>query len=115
MKGEQLKIPVPAAPEAIGRWDREHETAAYRAAMGESALARQQRLAELAKECTCGKQTEADAAAVKDDRRSKRLLGWEHKPGCNSYSRRNPKLARMSDDEQITRYEEARRDEGGES
>jgi len=107
---EQLQIEVAPAPRAIGRWDVDHEIAAYRKTMGDDALDRQKRLAEQAKECTCGEQAKADAEAIKDGKKSKKLLGWEHKPGCNSYARPNPKLVpRISAAEQQARYEEERR------
>jgi hypothetical protein len=102
---EQLQIEVAPAPNAVGRWDVDHEIGAYRRLMGDEALVRQQRLAEQAKECTCGRQAAADALAAREERRPKRLLGWEHKPGCNSYIKQSPKLSpRISMKEQEERY-----------
>jgi hypothetical protein len=107
---EQLRIEVAPAPNAVGRWTLEHELEAYAAAVGRDALTRQQELARAARECTCGRQETADKEARAEGRRPKRLLGWEHKPGCNSFTAQNPKLApRISVKEQAARYEEERR------
>lgn len=105
MNGEQLSIEVTPAPNAIGRWTVDHEIETYRRLMGDETVERQRQLARDSKDCTCGKQEEANVKALAEDMKPKKLLGWEHIPGCNSYSRRQPKLARISQEEQLERYE----------
>lgn len=109
MNGEQLSIDVTPSPNAVGRWTVDHEIESYRKLMGEDTAERQRALAKVAKDCTCGRQETADAKARNENLKPKRLLGWEHVPGCNSYSRRQPKLARISPEEQLDRYEHQQR------
>ena len=107
---EQLQIEVAPAPNAIGRWNLEHELDAYGAALGGEALERQKRLAKEARECTCGKQEAADKKAEEVGERKRTLQGHQHLPGCNSYRREAPKLIRsISGAEQKARYEEQKR------
>lgn len=112
---EQLAIEVPHSPNAIARWDSEREMEAYGKTAGETALRRQRQLAAKVKECTCGRQSAADIVAKTEGRKTKKLYGHQHVPGCNSYARPSKLTVAISDSEMKARYEEQRESNGEES
>lgn len=100
----QTKIEVASAPNAVGRFEAKHEIEAYRDTMGDEATERQRELAVKARDCTCEAQAKADEAAKADGKKPRRLLGHQHRPGCNSYRKLSQSSPRISLDEQAKRF-----------
>lgn len=101
---DQMSIGVPDAPNAIARLSEEDQFRIYAEIMGEDAAERQRKLAEELNRCTCGAEQQEKHKARQEDRKVRRLRGYDHKPPCPKV-RPRPERRGLSDEAMQELYE----------
>lgn len=99
---DQITIPVPSAPGAVGRWTGDEEINAYKEQFGEDAALEQHRRAELEAACNCGEQEKENIIASHERRKAQRVLGHKHLAGCKAF-RAIPKSHHTPTEEDVKR------------